>query len=176
VSVETEEEQVAADGRKVELRIADRPGDLGWIVEAHGVSYAEQYSWGSDFEGMVARIVGAYAEHPDDDRRAAWIAEVDGERAGCIMLVPDDDDERTAKLRILLVTPLARGLGVGSRLVDEHLRFARTAGYDRVSLWTTSTLTAARRLYERAGFELVAESPAYLFGSDCIEQTWSHDL
>jgi GNAT superfamily N-acetyltransferase len=169
-------EELVTQDRRVELRFADQPGDLGWIVGAHGVSYAEQYSWGSDFEGLVARIVGAYAEHPDDARRAAWIAEVDGERAGCIMLVPDDDDERTAKLRILLVTPRARGLGVGSRLVHEHLRFARAAGYDRVSLWTTSILTAARLLYERAGFELVAESPAHLFGTDCFEQTWSREL
>jgi len=162
--------------RRVELRFADRPGDLGWIVQTHGVSYAEEYSWGSDFEGLVARIVGAYAERPDHVRRAAWIAEVDGERAGCIMLVPDDADERTAKLRVLLVTPLARGLGVGTRLIDELLRFARAAGYERATLWTTSTLSAARRLYERAGFELVDESPAHLFGTDCTEQTWAREL
>lgn len=104
-----------------------------------------------------------------------WIAEVDGERAGSIMLMPDED-ERTAKLRILLVTPRARGLGVGSRLIREHLRFARAAGYQRISLWTTNNLTAARRLYERSGFELRSESSAHLFGGDYLEQTWILDL
>lgn len=161
--------------RRVVIRFADRPGDLGWIVQAHGELFAEQYGWGAEFEGRVARIVADYADRADDGRRAAWIAEVDGERAGCIMLMPDDD-EQAAKLRVLLVSPSARGLGIGSRLVEEHLRFARDAGYDRVSLWTTSNLTVARRLYERAGFALESESAAQVFGGDYVQQTWVRGL
>jgi ribosomal protein S18 acetylase RimI-like enzyme len=166
---------MAETERSAVLRFADRPGDLGWIVQSHGEIYAEQYGWGADFEGLVAHIVGDYVQGSAARPRAAWIAEVDGERAGCIMLMPGSD-ERTAKLRVLLVSPLARGLGIGSRLIDELLRFAREAGYDRVSLWTTSNLTAARRLYERAGFELRSEAPARLFGGDYVEQTWVREL
>nr|WP_310202889.1 GNAT family N-acetyltransferase [Paenarthrobacter nitroguajacolicus] len=165
---------MAEEVRRVTVRRAELPGDLGWIVQAHGEVFAELCAWGQDFEGFVASIVSDYTKPADIGRQEAWIAEVDGERAGCIMLMPHD--ERTAKLRVLLVTPLARGLGVGARLIEEHLRFARTAGYEHVSLWTTNNLTAARRLYERAGFELQSESPTHLFGGDHMEQTWVLDL
>ncbi|MFC7495942.1 MULTISPECIES: GNAT family N-acetyltransferase [unclassified Nocardioides] len=158
----------------VVVRRADRPGDLGWVVMAHGEVYAEQFGWDTDFEALVARIVGEYAADHDPAREAAWVAEVDGERAGCIVLVRGDEgDDGAARLRILLVTPKARGLGLGGRLVEECLAFARAAGYARVDLWTNDVLASARRIYEAAGFRLVAEEPHHSFGHDLVGQTWS---
>jgi DNA-binding MarR family transcriptional regulator/N-acetylglutamate synthase-like GNAT family acetyltransferase len=150
------------------------PGDYGWIVHRHGAQYAEEYGWDETFEALVARIVADYAEHHDPKREAAWIAEVDGEPVGCVLCVRED--EATAKLRLLLVDPRARGRGIGGRLIDECLRFARRAGYERIVLWTNDVLHDARRLYERAGFELVESGAHHAFGHDLVEQTWARSL
>jgi GNAT superfamily N-acetyltransferase len=148
-----------------------RAGDLGWIVHRHGALYADQYGWDAGFETLVARVVADYAEDHDPGREATWIAEVDGAPAGCVMCVARD--ATTAQLRLLLVDPAARGRGIGARLVEECLRFARRAGYAEVVLWTNDVLHEARRLYERAGFTLVAEAPHHSFGHDLVGQDWS---
>lgn len=160
---------------RVLVRRGDRPGDLGWMVLTHGEAYAEQFGWDTDFEALVAKIVADYATGHDPAREAAWIAEVDGERAGCILLVADDRPE-VAKLRILLVTPKARGLGVGSRLVEECLAFAREAGYRQVTLWTNDVLVSARRIYQSLGFTLADEERHRSFGHDLVGQNWILDL
>lgn len=161
--------------RAGEVRIrAARSGDFGWLVERHGILYADEYGWDVTFEGLVAEIAGAFARGHDPECERAWIAELDGRRAGCILCVREDDE--TAKLRVLLVEPWARGHGIGSRLVDECLAFARSAGYRKVVLWTNDVLADARRIYERAGFTLVAEGPHRAFGHDLVEQTWSLEV
>jgi DNA-binding MarR family transcriptional regulator/GNAT superfamily N-acetyltransferase len=146
------------------------PGDLGWLVERHGVLYAREYGWNQSFERLVARIAADF--DPTTDR--AWIAEVDGQRAGAVLCVREDDT--TAKLRTLLVEPDARGLGLGTRLVDEVIAHARRAGYTTLTLWTNDVLLAARRIYERAGFTLSHEAPHGAFGHDLVEQRWSLTL
>ena len=151
------------------------PGDLGWMVKRHGELYAQEYGWDSSFEALVARIVADYAGNHDPRREAAWIAEVDGNPVGCVLCVRTDDDS-TAQLRILLVDPAARGLGIGARLVTECVAFARQAGYRRVVLWTNDVLLAARRIYQAAGFRLTGEEPARNFGHDLVSQTWQLDL
>lgn len=153
---------------------APRPGDLGWIVQRHGALYAQQYGWDESFEALVAQIVAEYARDHDPRREAAWIAEVDGEPAGCVLCVRREED--VAQLRLLLVEPRARGRGIGARLIEECLRFARHAGYARITLWTNDVLHEARRLYERAGFELVESAPHHSFGHDLVEQTWARAL
>jgi len=150
------------------------PGDLGWVIARHGALYAAEYGWDATFEGLVASILGDFAAGHDAGREAAWIAEVDGERAGCVFCVARD--RTTAQLRLLLVEPSARGLGIGARLVDECLRFARHAGYRSIALWTNDVLVSARRIYEAAGFRLVEEEPHHSFGVDLVGQTWSRDL
>jgi DNA-binding MarR family transcriptional regulator/N-acetylglutamate synthase-like GNAT family acetyltransferase len=150
------------------------PGDLGWIVERHGALYAAEHGWDAGFEALVARIVAEYAASRDARCERCWIAEVDGRRAGCVLCVRRD--AVTAQLRLLLVEREARGLGLGGRLVDECLRFAERCGYDAIVLWTNDVLTAARRLYERAGFELVEQGPHRAFGHDLVEQTWRRGL
>ncbi len=150
------------------------PGELGWVVQRHGALYAEQFGWDETFEALVARIVADYVDHRDTDREAAWIAEVDGKPAGCVFCVRKDDG--TAQLRMLLVEPWARGLGIGSRLVEEVLRFARRAGYSDITLWTNDVLARARRIYQRAGFTLDDEARHHSFGKDLVEQNWSRRL
>lgn len=164
----------APDSRQVTLRSLGRPGDLGWVVQCHGEVYADQFGWDSSFEALVARIVADYAKDRDPAREAAWVAEVDGQRAGCVFCVAGD--AITAKLRILLVHPSARGLGIGSRLVDECLRFATDAGYEQVTLWTNDVLASARRIYQAAGFVLVDEEPHHSFGHDLVGQNWTRQL
>jgi GNAT superfamily N-acetyltransferase len=160
---------------RITVRCADRPGDLGWVVMSHGEIYHRQFGWNTDFEALVATIVADYANGHDGSREAAWIAEVDGARAGCVLLVAGDAPG-TAKLRVLLVTPAARGHGIGTRLVEACLAFARRAGYRRVVLWTVDGLNAARRIYQAAGFVLIEEEPQHSFGHDLRGQTWALTL
>lgn len=157
-----------------EIRRLGEPGDLGWVVMAHGEVYAAEFGWNTDFEALVARIVADYAASNDPRREAAWIATVDGRRVGCVFLVAKD--ERTAQLRILLVHPDGRGRNLGARLVDECLRFATDAGYRRVVLWTNDPLAAARRIYLAAGFRLTAAERHRSFGVDLVGQNYELDL
>jgi DNA-binding MarR family transcriptional regulator/N-acetylglutamate synthase-like GNAT family acetyltransferase len=160
-------------GRNVVLR-APAPGDLGWILQRHGEVYAAEQGWNGEFEQMCAGILAGLVDGEHADRTAVWIAEVDGERAGSIACGRDDDD--TARLRLLLVEPWARGLGVGGRLVDTCLAFARGAGYRRIALFTMAVLADARRIYERVGFTLDEEEKAPHFGLELVHQEWSRDL
>jgi len=146
------------------------PGDLGWVVQRNAALYAAEYGWDATYEALVARIVADYAAGADHTGEAAWIAEVAGERAGCVFCMRKD--EHTAQLRLLLVEPSARGMGIGGRLVDECLAFARRHGYREIVLWTNDVLHAARRIYQRAGFELTASQPHHSFGHDLVGQDW----
>ncbi|HWD76759.1 MAG TPA: GNAT family N-acetyltransferase [Solirubrobacteraceae bacterium] len=163
------------DVSEARLRRLGAPGDLGWVVMAHGELYTAEFGWDAGFEALVARIVADYAAAPDPARDAAWIAELNGKRVGCVFCVRGDD-HRTARLRILLVAPEARGQALGSRLVETALGFATTAGYERMQLWTNHPLVAAARIYRRHGFELVAEEPHHSFGVDLVGQTYELDL
>jgi DNA-binding MarR family transcriptional regulator/GNAT superfamily N-acetyltransferase len=151
-----------------------QPGDLGWVVSRHGAVYADEFGWNTDFEALVATIVAKYHDSFKPGRENAWIAEVDGARAGCVFCCERDAD--TAQLRILLVERWARGLDLGRRLVDECIEFARATGYRKVVLWTNDVLVAARRIYQAAGFELIDEEAHRSFGHDLIGQTWQLDL
>jgi GNAT superfamily N-acetyltransferase len=153
-------------------------GDIGWVVERHGALYAREYGWDLRFEALVARIAADFVDAFDASREACWIAERDGVNVGCVFLVQARDDasgavvEGSAQLRLLLVEPAARGLGIGARLVDECVRFARSAGYRQLELWTQRVLTAARRIYQRAGFTLVASGRHRSFGKSLVAQTY----
>lgn len=149
-------------------------GDYGWVVHRHGVLYAEEYGWDETFEALVAQIVADYVRNRDPRRENAWLAEVDGQAAGCVFCVKKADT--VAQLRLLLVEPWARGRGIGSRLIEECLRFAKRAAYERIMLWTNDVLDDARRLYERANFELGEEQSHHSFGHDLVSQTWWRPL
>lgn len=152
-----------------------RPGDLGWVIERNAEVYAAEYGFNEEYESLVAQIVADFAATRDPDREAAWIAELNGERAGAVMCVRDEAPD-TARLRLLLVDPPARGHGIGRRLVDECIAFARAAGYAELVLWTNDILADARRIYQRAGFELVVKRPHHSFGKDLVGQDWRLDL
>jgi len=158
-------------------------GDIGWVVARHGALYAREYGWDWRFEALVARIAADFVDRFDAAREACWIAEQDGANVGCVFLVQARDEtpaaapiEGTAQLRMLLVEPGARGLGIGARLVDECERFARARGYRRIVLWTNSVLTAARAIYRRAGYVQTASEPHRSFGHALVGETWALEL
>ena len=151
-----------------------RPGDIGWVVGRHGALYAEELGWDMQFEALVAKIAARFLERFDPARERCWIAERDGERVGCVFLVRRS--AQVAQLRLLLVEPSARGLGLGQRLVDECLAFARAAGYRHIMLWTNGGLDAARAIYESRGFRLTKEEPHRSFGVELVGQTFERAL
>ncbi|UUV28068.1 helix-turn-helix domain-containing GNAT family N-acetyltransferase [Amycolatopsis roodepoortensis] len=152
-----------------------RPGDFGWVVHRHGALYSREYGWDERFEALVARVVAEYVDRRGDPRQAGWIAELDGERVGSVFCMPAEDGT-TAKLRMLLLEPAARGRGVGKRLVAECVEFARASGYQAMELWTVSLLEAARAIYRKAGFQLVSEETIPGFGYELTGQTWRLEL
>ena len=158
-----------ADENGFELR-EPRIGELGWIVSRHGQIYAESYGWDASFEALVAGVVGRFATDHDPARERAWIAEVDGRPAGSIVCAAED--EETARLRLLLVEPWARGLGIGGALVEACVEFARAVGYRRMVLWTDDFLLAARHLYAAAGFRLVSSRTEVAFGAESVAEDW----
>jgi DNA-binding MarR family transcriptional regulator/GNAT superfamily N-acetyltransferase len=163
----------AEDKRSYVLR-QPRYGDFGWIVSRHGQLYAQEYGWTEKFEGLCAQIVADFDNNFDSAWERCWIAEMNSENVGCVMLVKDEPG--TARLRLLLVDPKARGLGVGRALVDECIKFARRVGYKRMTLWTHQNLTAARHVYKNAGFTLTSSEPKHSFGKDVVAEYWDRDL
>jgi GNAT superfamily N-acetyltransferase len=159
---------------QIAIRPLDRPGDLGWVVKVHGEVYNAEFGWDTDVEAFAARVVADYANDRDATREAAWMAELDGQRAGCVLCVAAD--ETTAQLRMLIVDPAARGHHLGGRLVDQCVEFARRAGYARMKLWTNHPLVAARGIYVSRGFTLVEEDPHRSFGVDLIGQVYELEL
>ncbi len=151
-----------------------RPGDMGWVIHKHGTLYAREFGWNAEFEALVADIVTRYLREHDPQTERCWIAELDGTPVGSVFVVRHD--AQNAKLRLLHVDASARGLGIGQRLVEEAMTFARAVGYKRMVLWTNAALTDARRLYERAGFELLTEQHEQLFGMPQVSQLWARAL
>ena len=151
-----------------------RPGDIGWVIARHGALYADEYAFDHRFEALVAQVAGGFLAEHDPARERCWIAERDGVNVGSVFLVRKSDD--MAKLRLLIVEPTARGLGIGRRMVDECIAFARQAGYRGITLWTNDILLAARAIYQQAGFRLVASSPHCDFGPRCVGEDWELTL
>ena len=150
------------------------PGDFGWIVKRHAELYAQEYKWREPFEGVCAQIVADYINNHDAKRERCWIAEMDGENVGCIFVAKDSDE--VARIRLLLVDPKARGMGLGARLTDEAVRFARAAGYKKMTLWTHSVLTAARHIYQKAGFKLMRSEKHKSWGQPVVSEHWDLEL
>jgi len=163
-----------SEGRVPYLLRPHRPGDIGWVIHRHGVLYSQEYGWDETFEALVAEIAAKFIRNFDPTRERCWIAEREGERAGCVFLVKRTELE--GQLRLLLVEPSARGLGIGGRLVQECLQFARQAGYRKITLWTNDILHAARHIYEKEGFSMVAEERHNSFGRDLVGQNWELKL
>ena len=149
-------------------------GDMGWVVQSNGALYAQQYGWDAQYEALVANIVADFVKKFDAQKERCWIAEKDGENVGAVFLVKKS--RTTAKLRLLIVDPKARGLGIGKRLVEECTRFARQAGYKKITLWTNSVLVAARSIYQKAGYELVKTETHHSFGQNLVGETWELNL
>ncbi len=158
---------------EITLRV-HRPGDMGWIVQQHGLLYAREYGWDISFEALCAEITAQFLKDFDPARERCWIAEIDGQQVGSVFLVKHSDE--VAKIRLLLIDPAARGHGLGKRLVDECIAFARSCGYRKITLWTQSMLLAARGIYQNAGFVHVATEPHHSFGHDLIGETWELTL
>jgi GNAT superfamily N-acetyltransferase len=178
-AMRTVEQTLSESGATRRATITVRPyrvGDVGWAIEQHGRLYAEEFGWNGEFEALVATLFARFATNHDPQSDRFWIAEVDGERVGCVFVVRNEKDPHAAQLRCLLVNARGRGLGLGRRLVDECLHFAKSAGYERILLWTNDVLVAARRIYEGAGFSLMEESPHHSFGHDLVGQIWARPL
>jgi GNAT superfamily N-acetyltransferase len=182
---EPAQEAVVGNMKSITRMLSDRPspawttrkpapGDIGWVIERHGALYAEEYGFNHKFEALVAQVAGAFLDEHDPARERGWIAERDGVRVGSVFLMRKTD--HIAKLRLLLVEPSARGLGIGKRLVDDCIAFARLSGYRHVTLWTNDILVAARGIYRAAGFRLVTSEPHSDFGPPMVGEEWELDL
>ena len=172
-AMKTIEDLLGAAPKDEKISYVLRPphaGDLGWVVQANGALYAQEYGWDDSYEALVAQIVADFVKSYDPRKERCWIAEKDGENIGCVFLVRES--KHVAKLRLLIVDPKARGLGLGKRLVNECTRFARQAGYKKITLWTNSVLLAARNIYQKAGYKLVKTEKRHSFGKDLVGETW----